>query len=191
MSTKEDRWTEQKHIPLRFRSILLSMQDNRESNDDTDEKIYAEYRAVLLRYSEEASANLDKNLIALAGGALALSITFINQIAPNPVKFWVCAVAWGLLALALTSTLISFFLSNLAMKRQMQILDDGATKGVLEFKGPNTFNCLTNAANWVSIIAFFLGVAALVTFVSINALQPDEPQPWYSFLSIGGINGRR
>lgn len=173
---------------ISFHFILLLMPDDQVRRDDVDEQIYTEYRAILLRYSEEASANLDKNLIALAGGALALSITFINQIAPDPVQFWICAVAWGSLALALTSTLLSFFFSDLAMKRQMQILDGGAARGVLEFEGPNRWNRITNIANWVSIGAFFLGVAALATFVTINALQPDEPTPWYNFLSPGGID---
>lgn len=60
------------------------------------------HRQLLVEAHRKASEAYDKAVMSLAGGALAISITFVHEVAPKPShKHWL-AVSWGLLALSLS-----------------------------------------------------------------------------------------
>lgn len=73
---------------------------------------YTKERDALRKDSLEISGRYDKAILTLAGGALALSITFLEKIAPNPVAWtffflscsWLCLIASVLLELYALST---------------------------------------------------------------------------------------
>jgi len=52
--------------------------------EKTDYQTYLEERKILIDSERETAQQFDKAILTLAAGALALSITFINQIAPEP-----------------------------------------------------------------------------------------------------------
>jgi hypothetical protein len=73
---------------------------------------YTRERDALRNDSLEVSGRYDKAILALAGGALALSITFLEKIAPHPVWWtfillviaWLCLIASVLLELYALAT---------------------------------------------------------------------------------------
>ena len=73
---------------------------------------YTKERDALRKDSLEVSGRYDKAVLALAGGALALSITFLEKIAPQPAAWtfillgaaWLCLIASVLLELYALST---------------------------------------------------------------------------------------
>src|ERR1700741_5492620 len=57
---------------------------------------YTKERDALRKDSLEGSGRYDRAILALAGGALALPITFLEKISPHPAAwtFFILAAAW-------------------------------------------------------------------------------------------------
>jgi hypothetical protein len=141
-----------------------------EQNKQEEYKVYLEERKQLIEAERETAQQFDKAILTLAAGALALSITFINQIAPNPKphSIYYLVGAWILFCASLLSTLISFLTSQVACRKQRDILD-------MEISGRdnnknNKAASWTNKLNYCSIACFILGVIFLIIFSAINLL---------------------
>ncbi|MCL5022548.1 MAG: hypothetical protein M1497_04125 [Nitrospirae bacterium] len=140
-------------------------------DDKHDEyRVYLEERKQLITAERDTVQQFDRSILTLAAGALALSITFINQIAPEPKLSSICwlIAAWSLFCLSLLSTLISFLTSQAACRKQRDILD-GEISGE-EADRTNKAASWTNGLNYFSIAFFILGVVSLVVFSAINLL---------------------
>jgi hypothetical protein len=55
-----------------------------QENNDREREEYLQERRLLIDLKVDSERTLDRTIITLSGGALALSMTFVNQIAPNP-----------------------------------------------------------------------------------------------------------
>ncbi|MDD5014531.1 MAG: hypothetical protein PHW73_05450 [Atribacterota bacterium] len=64
---------------------------NSNSNENLNYKIYLEERKLLVDASRESAQSFDKTMLVLASGAFGLSLTFIRQIFPiiNYEEMWV------------------------------------------------------------------------------------------------------
>lgn len=139
-----------------------------EQNKQEEYQTYLEERKQLIAAERDTAQQFDKAILTLAAGALGLSITFINTIAPSPKacsKLFLVS-AWILFCFSLLSTLISFLTSLSACRKQRDILDDD----IME-KNNNKSNNATNWTNWLnyfSIGFFIIGVISLVVFSIIN-----------------------
>jgi hypothetical protein len=100
--------------------------------------------------------------MTLAGGALALSLTFIHDIVPNPRHEWSIAIAWSLLALSLLLIFVSLLTSQTSLLRNIKSLDEDvvATGGIA--------GVATVWLNALSGASFILGVGFLVGFAIGN-----------------------
>jgi hypothetical protein len=141
------------------------------NNEDREYQVYLEERKILIDAERSTAQQYDKAILTLAAGALALSITFMNQIAPEPKPNSICflIIAWSLFALSILSTLISFLSSQAACRQSRDILDQRIT-GKGDSRKPLA-KTLTNILNYFSMGTFILGVIALVIFSSVNLLQ--------------------
>ena len=151
--------------------------------DDKERKakyeLYLEERKLLIQAKKEGSQQFDKAILTLAAGALAISITFINQIAPHPKPETICYLAWGWVAfgISLISTLASFFTSQEACRKQIAILEyELLDKKESESNKPrNNWAKWTKCLNIVSILAFVIGVFFLGYF-SISNIAPSKQE---------------
>ena len=125
---------------------------------------YSRYREALQRSEDVSSDEFDKVMISLSGGALAISITFINQIAPEPKHFWLCIAAWIFFAVAMTTTLVSFRTTQEAMREQAVVLEKVLNEGG-DFAS-NKWDKITACLNNSSLISFVFGAVLLNIFVS-------------------------
>ena len=134
-------------------------------------QVYLEERKQSIDAERETAQQFDKAILTLAAGALALSITFINQIAPHPKSqsIYFLIAAWVLFCLSLLSTLISFLTSQVACRRQREILDqDILDKKRRPQMHKNSAAILTDILNYLSIAFFIFGIIFLVIFSAIN-----------------------
>src|ERR1044071_5676495 len=79
-------------------------------DDDTRYQVYLDENRSLVSGEETSADHLDKNILTLAAGAIAISLVFLEKIAPNPqpsTLVFLC-LAWVSLIGSLLSTLISF-----------------------------------------------------------------------------------
>jgi hypothetical protein len=120
------------------------------------------YRQSLVEAHQKSSDAYDKAIMTLAGGGLAISITFVHEVAPHPVhKGWL-AWSWGLLALSLGLIFLSFLASQYAISRRIKEWDKHPVWGW------NVPGWMTATLNLLSGGAFIAGVVCLVRFAWFN-----------------------
>lgn len=70
--------------------------ENIDKKSEENYQAYLEERKILIDAERDTAQQFDKAILTLAAGALALSITFINQIAPQPIPNSICFLitAW-------------------------------------------------------------------------------------------------
>lgn len=126
-----------------------------------------EYRDWLVKTDHIAARDFDKLLLALASGGLAVSITFIHQIAPKPIAetlIWV-RLGWGLLVISLLCALVSAALSKKSLRKAIQQVDDGSIRRETPGGGWAT---ATERFSYASAALCILGISSLVRFAILN-----------------------
>ena len=140
------------------------------ANDPEFIKRLIEYREMLIAQSAEMQAQFDKNVLALSGGAIAVSFVFLDKakIALGIDHFnfqslllwaWAC---WGISILAV---LISFFTSSLALAKAADFVDQ---QTIFMKWSKGLWNKLTKFLNPTAMILFAIGVIFLICFIKIN-----------------------
>ena len=136
-----------------------------------DNETYLSIRKAYDDAELEVSGRYDKWLLTLSGGALGLSITFIEKISKNPTKdtfIWLL-ISWGFLVCSLLFTLLSLITSQSAIRENRKELESVYyEENTEEHSSPKWFTRLTNLLNWSSLFLFILGVAFLCIFSFIN-----------------------
>jgi hypothetical protein len=133
-----------------------------------DRKEFLERRNRLEDSAKESQRTADKLLVSGAGGALILSITFIDVIArsPRPETRWFLILAW----IALLACLIVSFLSHFASDRafRAEIAKADAEYGGVEIHYSGRWDRITLAMNGLASLALLVGLVLLATFALEN-----------------------
>jgi hypothetical protein len=151
----------------------LSMAEDHDRPQNARYERYLEYRKDIITQKAESTKSYDQAILTLAGGALGISIAFIENLAARPpIRHDLLNLSWGSLTLALLSTLLSFFASQQALSRHVTIWDE-------LYRNPdadktNNWSRATAILNFLSVIFFIAGIVLLVWFASVNlpALRP-------------------
>lgn len=128
------------------------------NNDETNDLDLDYYR--YLRNSHiEASRSYDKTVLALAGGALGLSVTFVKDIAGSPPtgRVWLIT-GWISLSLCLAVMSFSFLSSGTTMKYAIE-QDESKT---------DHWDSITRRLSLAAGLALALGLGALAVLAGIN-----------------------
>lgn len=132
-----------------------------------DEKQKEIYRNQLLEAEQKIGEGYDKTLITLSGGALAISIAFINDVVgTNSISNGeFLAVAWSSWALSLTSLLLAFYFGGHAYRHAIETLDSNK----LNSNNPGgKYSTLTKWLNAVGGLSFLVGVVTFLYFCFRN-----------------------
>ncbi len=119
----------------------------------------------------EVSGRYDTWILTLSGGALAISITFIEKIAKTPTAdslIWL-KISWASLVVSLLFALVSLVTSQSAIRENRKELDNAYLENRsprLSF--PKWFTWITESLNWFSLLSFILGVVFLCVFSFSN-----------------------
>ena len=154
--------------------------------DEHKKRLYDKYsaeRADLNRTALEIGGRYDKAVFILGGGSFALSITFIEKIAPYPTFFGLAflVVSWIFL---LTSLLLSLFATSKsqgAIQRQIVLLDKqykvllypdspASDEADIENKYLDQVKSLDVWARWTLV----LGLVCLCFFAVVNVMTKKD-----------------
>jgi hypothetical protein len=151
------------------------MEEKEKNKSQIEYDTYLEERKLLIEAKDDGSKQFDKGILTLSAGALAISITFINQISPHPKNctLYLLSIAWISFIMSLLSTLISFLTSQEAYSRAIEILETEFFKDKPNSCNKNTYATLTKILNYTSAILFIIGVIFLVCFCMAN-LNPNR-----------------
>lgn len=133
--------------------------------------LFKETKEELVKKQISNSENFDRSVLTLSSSALGLSLAFTKDIAPFATAHarWALLASWVLFAAAIISTMASFLVSQQAIKNmiaaaQRYYLDHDEKS----LKAPNRAADLTERLNYISGIAFVLGMVLTMWFVIIN-----------------------
>lgn len=128
------------------------------------------HRQRIIEARQRAQQRLDQLVVTGASGALVLSVTFIEKIAPSPAPAsrWLLAFAWGLLLTSLLAALLSHAASAKAFDLTMAHLDACYEAEVPVSQPVPWIDYVTRAFNWLTILCFVGGMGALVRFAFVN-----------------------
>ncbi len=126
-----------------------------------------EYRKDLIERGRKANESYDKAVMTLSAGALAVSLTFIHDIAQHPIQSSIrfLVIAWSLLVFSLIAIFISLLTSQFAFRTSVTQVDKGV---IHESRAGGTFALATLWLNVASAVLFTLGLVFLVVFALMN-----------------------
>lgn len=135
-------------------------------------KDYLEYRQYLLERHLESARSFDRAIYVLAGGALLLSVTFVDRIIGDgePDRVSALAIAWISFAASLLANLVSTWAAERDYFRSIETLDSAYE----DDKFPDDLETLSRFETWVpglnlaALISFIVGVVVLIVFALIN-----------------------
>lgn len=125
------------------------------------------YRSTLVALESQMQSAYDKAVMTLSGGALAVSMTFVKDIADKAaLRNTGCLLtAWIMWGLSVAVTLASFYTSSLALRKAIRQTDE---KDIYTQAVGGVCNRATAVLNPLAGFLFFLGVVAIVVFVGGN-----------------------
>ena len=148
-------------------------------------QVYKEQRFEADRFALEIGGRFDKMVTALSGGALALSITFLEKIAPEPITWtlYILGTSWFLLVVSLLLNLSTLAESQNALQQKIRNADNEMRIRLYPEDEPATTDTKRNKHSArVSRLSFFckwtciVGVLLLATFALINAAQIEQKE---------------
>lgn len=131
---------------------------------------YLQLHKVYEEGEQKAYESFDKAILTIASAAFGVSLALAQYMASaHPLtQTWLLAGAWVGFIAAILSTLVSFLVSQAAFRRQHELLAQEYYGGAPAVAGTNRFGWLTDKLNWLSAIAFVVGVAFIACFVYAN-----------------------
>lgn len=126
----------------------------------------AQYRKEYADSVSNSSASFDRAVTTLSAGALGLSITFVDQIAPSdPVSPGWLALAWVSFTVALVFSLYSSLTSEYAHRALIQQIDADVPLGELKL---GVLGWATHVLNVASACLVGAGAGFLAYFAYVN-----------------------
>lgn len=180
MSTQNSGGPKKKNVVIQP-SAPIDDPERIRKDDEVRYQTYLDENKSLVSGEEASADQFDKNILTLAAGAVAISLVFLEKIAPHPEESTLVylSCAWGGLVSSLLSTLISFLTSQHAYRRQREINDEifFADPSPTPITRINWWGHTTKFLNWTSIFAFIFGLSMLAWFGVLNMkTNPDDKQ---------------
>jgi hypothetical protein len=143
-------------------------------NERLERTAYLDERRSLIDAEIDQSRLFDRAILVLSSGALGLSLTFIDKAVPNidgDTLRWL-KTGWVFFIGSLLSTLVSFQVSQAALKRQRDIIDYlyslPAEDKENSTETTNKFAKRTFRLNISALLLFVAGTISLTVFVALN-----------------------
>lgn len=150
--------------------------ENVESTGLMDEPTYVRERTLLVEMEQKSADQHDKAILTIASGGLALSVTFLKDIAPHPLsETWkYLGAAWVCFVVGILTILLSFQTSQSACRKQRDFLDDLYQKGTASEAEKNWWSSWTNWLNWGSYALVFFAIVFFTLFSWLNLGKGDQ-----------------
>jgi len=151
------------------REKTVNNTDNLINDNRRDELI--EFRNALMDEYQKNSEAFDKTIITLASAALAFSVTFLNDIVPNPI-IWTYALifaSWISFGLSLVIIVLSYLMAIKTREDTIKQIDKNLSAGKENYNW--RISRSATRLSWFSAGALFLGIFFYIIFAISNLLS--------------------
>ena len=144
-----------------------SIARQRKSSWTDEDPRLTEYRDLLVRAGQRAQEDYDRNVIALSGGAIGVSLVFLRDVIKQSVKtshplMLAAWIAWGL---SIATVVASYFFSKKALDTAIDQVDAGEIR---REKAGKSYSTVVSVLNPIGGGLFFAGVVLMAIFVYSN-----------------------
>lgn len=150
-------------------------EDTNSNADEADQRYLDElrgYRQDLLAIQKDQITSYDKAILSLSGGALGVTIAFADKFGGEaPVVTLALLSAWAAFCAAICFNVLSYLSSSWDMEVEIEKVRQSIQSGGLEITSGNKWRFATQALNFLSLVAFIIGVG-LFGFHAYNTKQP-------------------
>ena len=124
----------------------------------------------LVDQESSESTSFDKAILTISAGAIALTLTYVQNVAQHPLPETRYMLELSLLFLigSMLATVLSFRTSILAIRKQRDIIYDYYSKPTSDAPKESIQTRITNLLNWLSMALLVLGVSYLALFCTAN-----------------------
>lgn len=129
------------------------------------------YRDHLVVAEQKTQEDFDKTVLSLSGGALGISFAFITDVAGEPpfIQPLLLFLAWLCWGASVSSVLVSYFASHLALRKTIKQVDAGQ---IYNARVGGAYDLATAALNGLGALLFIGGVILVVYFAYLNLEVP-------------------
>ena len=145
---------------------------------------YVAQRVDAEKFALEIGGRYERMLSLVAGGALAVSLTFIEKVSPSPIPYsqWIVLSSWMFLTSAIIASLVAIYQSQNAQQKKIENLDTEILQALhpddKKYKGIDTslnpFSRKVFWANRISLWSTLIGLLSLVLFAFVNFPPPNQ-----------------
>ena len=156
------------------------------SDTNLEYKQYLDEREGLENARFRVAESFDKAILTLSGGALALSMTFVTDIASNPTRKGCLVLAWVFFGMSLVVLLLNMYFCQIAYEKEREKLDaEQDKKAGLDINeeenddNRNIWGTITRIGNCTALALFAIGVIVLSVFIYTNMKisgETNEPK---------------
>lgn len=155
----------------------MSYNNDAVAGNDLKREGYKIYLQEILRRQLSNTESYDKSLLTIASSALGFSLLAIRYIVgpwEDAILKPFLIVAWVLMVVSITKSLVAYRVSNKALKQQERDINDyfiHGKKEARERKKADRLSKLNEDLNNAAGITFALSVFLLVLFISLNLFR--------------------
>lgn len=135
------------------------------------QRIHDELRDDLFKRQLSNSQFLDKAILTLSGAGLGFSLVVVNDVVPLTTVYhvYLLKMSWFCFGAAILSTLVSFLIGQIAIKKQLKL---NYRYYILRQEDAKNEKNLWSAAipvfSWASVISYLIAVTFVIVFVACN-----------------------
>ena len=147
------------------------MTDEERQRDEERRKLHDALRDELFRRQLSNSQILDRSILSLSSAGLGLSSIFVRSLVPLAEAACRCLLyfSWILFGLAIISTLVSFFVSQSGIKKQLELNQQYYLEKKEEvINQRNLWDEATFCLSYISVIAYTFAAFFMVLFIALN-----------------------
>jgi hypothetical protein len=135
-----------------------------------------EYRKEQIVKANAGQNDYDKLVVALSGGALGLSFTFLKDVANGQASSHTSLLiaAWASWGLSLAFTLTSFYTGVAALRETIRQIDQGT---LYQERPGRWFDRITTLLNPAAGLLFIFGLVFMMAFVYFNPYGTSHKGP--------------
>jgi hypothetical protein len=140
-------------------------------NLEKREKLFADLRMEINKRELSNAENFDKAILTYSSAGLGFSLAFLKDVLPitNAKYGWMLYSSWALFTLAIVTTIISYVVSQRALKKLESIGERYYIENDKDaFDAANIWAILTNWFNGLSGLFFVTAIIFTTIFVSMN-----------------------
>ena len=138
---------------------------------DERQKLHDTLRDDLFKRQLSNSENLDRAILMLSSAGLGLSLIFVDNLVPVDKADCMCLLyfSWALFGSAILSTLVSFFVSQQGIKKQLEMNRQYYLERKEEvINQKNLWAIATERLSYVSALTYICAAFFLVLFIALN-----------------------